>query len=120
MPIAALRRPRAPWVDAHDGRAVPPPGFLDEVPVMVTRGQEVGAPHHDQAAPGDLLRIEPERMAFRCEHVSRPAADAAGLPTRAERVKEPHQCATLYDAHRSEVVHRQERLAAVLGNDRRE
>jgi hypothetical protein len=38
-------------------------------------------------------------MAFRCEHVAGRAADAADLPARAERVKEPHQRAALHDAH---------------------
>ena len=88
--------------------------------MMMTRREEVGAPHHDQPAPGDLFGIEPDRMAFRRQHVARRAADAADLPARAKRVKEPHQGATLYDAHRPEVVQRQERLATVLGNDRRE
>jgi hypothetical protein len=96
---------------------VPAASFLDEVPVMMRRRENVRAPQDDHPAVDDRLGVEAARVSLGLDDVARRTADASVLVARAEGVEEPHQCPSLNDSHGAEVVDRQQRFGAVASND---
>ena len=115
--VAALGGAGPARIDAHQRRAVTAPRLLDEVPVVVAGDERVRAPHQDQPAVRDQLGVEPARVSLVGHDVAGRPADAAIGAAGAQGVEDPEQRAALDHAHRAEIVERQQRLGAVLGDD---
>ncbi len=118
--VGGVGRGRADRVD-DDELGARGPGGLDGRP-QVTVGQPgVGAPEQDQPAVAELHRVEAETAAVGHPHAvaHRGAADRADQPARPEVVEE-----AAVEAHDRQqalvagIAERQDRLGAVLGDDR--
>ncbi len=114
--IAHLGRAGLARIDGNDARAVRP-CLLDEVPLVMTGRQHVLAPQQDEPRLRRFLGVDIHRMPVREQRGRRRAAHVPALQAGPQRMKDAEQGEALNDAHRPQILERQQGFRAVLRND---